>query len=88
MLAYRRALGEQPRAPVADRAARAAFIAAGGDPALAGQDVPRIIAAASAEHGDWFWRPARERIAREEAWWKARGIWPPPLNRSAWPAGL
>lgn len=88
VLAYHLSVGAQPRAAVADRAARAAFVAAGGDPALAGRDVPLIVAAAARDHPDWLWWPARERIAREEAWWKARGVWPPPQDRSAWPAGL
>ena len=46
VLAYRRSMGEQNRATVADKAAPAAFIAAGGDPQLAAEDVPAIIAAA------------------------------------------
>ena len=36
VLAYRRSMGEQPRAPVADCAARAAFLAAGAGPDRAG----------------------------------------------------
>jgi hypothetical protein len=83
--AYRQSMGEQPRATVADKAATAAFIAAGGDPALAAQDVPQIIAAATRDHTDWFWRPARERLAREEREWKARGLWPPPLGARGGP---
>jgi hypothetical protein len=85
VLAYRGSMGEQPHATVADKAAREAFVAAGGDPALAGQDVPRIIAAATRDHSEWFWRPARERIAREEHEWKARGIWPPPIGARGGP---
>ncbi len=85
VLAYRNSMGEQPRATVADQAALKAFIAAGGDPALAAQDVPLIIAAATREHSDWFWRPANDRIAREERAWKARGIWPPPLGARGGP---
>jgi len=80
VLAYRESMGSQPYAPVAHRAAHEAFIAAGGDPARAGQDVPMIIAAATQDHGEWFWRPANERLAREERAWKARGVWPPPLG--------
>ena len=87
VLAYRRSMGEQPRALVADHAARAAFLAAGGDPGQAARDVVLIVAAAARDHPDWFWLPARERIAREELWWKARGVWP-PVDRSEWPAGL
>jgi hypothetical protein len=78
VLAYRRTMGEQDRATAADKAATAAFIAAGGDPAHAAEDVPQIIAAATQEHSDWFWRPARERLEQQERAWKARGIWPPP----------
>ena len=84
VLAYRASMGEQPRAAVADRDAEAAFLAAGGDPGLAKRDVPLIVSAAARDHPDWFWRPARERIAREERWWKTRGVWPPPKDRSAW----
>jgi hypothetical protein len=40
-------MGEQPESAVAYRAARDAFIEAGGDPHLASHDVPRIIGAAS-----------------------------------------
>jgi hypothetical protein len=71
---------------VADKAARGAFIAAGGDPAQTAQDVPRIIGAATRDHSDWFWRPACERIAREEREWKAQGIWPPPKDQVGGPA--
>ena len=41
-------------------------------------------------HGRWvrLYRPSRERIAREERWWKARGVWPPPKDRSEWPEEL
>jgi hypothetical protein len=30
------------------------------------------------------WSP-NARIEREERFWRARGVWPPPLNRSTWP---
>jgi hypothetical protein len=83
--AYRRSMGEQDRAPIADKAAVAAFIAAGGDPARAAEDVPAIIAAATQEHGTWFWRPARERLERQERAWKARGIWPSSLGARGGP---
>ena len=85
VLAYRRSMGEQDRATVADKAAVAAFIAAGGDPQLAAEDVPAIIGAATQEHSHWFWRPARERLERQECAWKARGIWPPPLGARGGP---
>ena len=69
VLACRNAMGAQPRAMVAYAAvAGAAFLAAGGDPQRAKRDVPRIVAAAARDHGEWFWRPSRERIAREERW--------------------
>ena len=85
VLAYRRSMGEQDRATVADKAAVAAFITAGGDPQLAAQDVPQIIAAATQEHSDWFWRPAKERLERQERAWKARGIWPLSLGARGGP---
>ena len=78
VLAYRRSMGEQDQAIVADKAAVAAFIAAGGDPQLAVKDVPAIVAAATQQYSEWFWRPAKERLERQERAWKARGIWPPP----------
>ena len=71
-LAYRSTMGEQPESTVAYRAARDAFIVAGGDPDLAFIEVPRIIGAAARDHSDWFWRPANERIAQEERGWRAR----------------
>ncbi len=85
VLAYRRAMIEGGLDPEAYRAALAAYLAEGGDPERAPSDIPQIVAAASRDHGDWFWRPVRERIAREEAWWRARGIWPPPKDGRAWP---
>lgn len=85
VLAYRHSMGDQPYAHVADRAALHAFVAAGGDPAHAAQDVPQIIGAATRDHSDWFWRPACERIAREEREWRARGIWPPPIGARGGP---
>ena len=87
-LAYRTVLGERGGAMEAYRAATAAFLAAGGDPEAGARDVVLIVAAVARDHPDWLYRPARERIAREEAWWKARGVWPPPRDRSEWPAGL
>ena len=85
VLAYRKAMADGGLDPEAYRAARDAFLAAGGDPERAPSEVPRIVSAAARDHGDWFWRPVRERIAREERWWKARSIWPPPKDRSRWP---
>ena len=86
VLAYRRAMIEGGLDPEAYRVALAAYLAEGGDPEQAPSDIPRIVAAATRDHGGWFWRPVRERIAREEAWWRARGVWPPPANRRDWPA--
>ncbi len=86
-LAYRASLGAQPSAMVAYAAAEAAFLAAGGGPASAARDVALIVAAAARGHPEWLYGPCRARIPREEAWWKARGVWPPPKGRSAWPAG-
>ena len=85
VLAYRRAMIEGGLDPEAYRAALAAYLAEGGDPAQAPSDIPSIVAAATLDHGEWFWCPMRERIAREEAWWRARGVWPPPNDRRAWP---
>lgn len=85
VVAYRNTMGATGEAKEAFGAARDAFLAAGGDPDLAARDVPLIVSAAARDHPDWFHRPARERIAREEAWWKARGIWPPPKDRREWP---
>ena len=45
VVVYRGSTGKQPEGVVAYRAARGAFIAAGGDPDLASVDVPRIIGA-------------------------------------------
>ncbi len=68
------------------RAAADAFLAAGGDPEAAARDVPLIVSAVARDHPDWLYRPVRERIAREERWWKAQGVWPPPKDRREWPA--
>ena len=86
--AYRQSMGEQPWSTVADRAARAAFLAAGGDPERAAHDIPLILATAARGDSAWFWRPARARIERGERWWKERGIWPPPMRRAdTWAPG-
>ena len=73
---------------VAFQAAAAVFVAAGGDPALTARDVPLIVYAAAQGHPEWLYQPVRERIAREERWWKARGVWPPPKDRREWPVDL
>lgn len=87
-LAYRTALGERGEAMEAYRAAADAFLAAGGAPEAAAHDVALILAAVARDHLDWLYRPTRERIAREEAWWQARGVWPPPKDPREWPAEL
>lgn len=85
VLAYRAALGDGGLGPEAFQAAREAFIAAGGEPDRAPHDIPLMVSAAARDHGEWFWRPARERVDREERFWRSRGIWPLPLDRRAWP---
>ena len=52
MLAYRKAIAEGGLDPEAYRAALAAYLAAGGDPAQAPSDIPSIVAAATRDHGD------------------------------------
>jgi hypothetical protein len=47
------------------------------------RDVPGMIAAVSTQHTDWFWRPTRERLAREKAALKAAGWWPGPVASDA-----
>jgi hypothetical protein len=86
-LAYRTSLGERSGAREAYDAATAAFLAAGADPALAAGDAVLIAAAVARGHPDWLYGPCRARIAREEAYWRGRGVWPPPKDRSAWRAG-
>jgi hypothetical protein len=87
--AYRTASGRGEHWQVCMNAAEAAYIASGGDPAHSWDVTKNILAVVRREHPDWFWRPARERIERQEAHWKGRGIWPPPLAWSArWPQRL
>jgi hypothetical protein len=86
VLAYRRAMGEGLTDWEAGPSVPAAFIAAGGQPELAPTQIPQMIAAAARDHGEWFWRPARERVAREERFWRSRGHWPPLMDRRTWPA--
>jgi hypothetical protein len=85
VLAYRRAMGEGLDDWQSYPLTRAAYLAAGADPDAAPRAIPEIIAAAARDHGEWFWRPVRLRLDREERWLKACGIWPPPFNRSSWP---
>ncbi len=85
VLAYRRAKGEGLEEYAAQPLTRAAYLAAGGDPAEAGTAIPEMIGAAARDHSEWFWRPQNERLEREERWLKHCGMWPPPLNRALWP---
>jgi hypothetical protein len=47
------------------------------------REVPGMIASVAAQHGEWFWRPAQERLAREEAALRATGWWPGPIAHQA-----
>ncbi|WP_270934430.1 hypothetical protein [Falsiroseomonas oryzae] len=83
VLAYRRGKADGlPEATCADLAGRA-YVASGGDPGRVQGDLYRIISAAARDHGEWFWRPVRERLAREERYMRSIGMWRPPLDRSA-----
>ena len=81
-LAYRAASGERGKAAEACWAATEAFVVAGGAAEVAARDVPLIVAAVARDHPARVCGPVRERIAREERWWKARGVWSPPKDRS------
>lgn len=85
VLAYRKAHAEGRGDVQAWIDARAAYVAAGGDPERAGVDMPLIVSAAIRDHAEWFWRPVKARVEREERYWRGCGIWPPPMNRAAWP---
>lgn len=80
VLAYRQAMIEGHLDPVASRRAHETYIAAGGDPRRAGEEVMTYLAAAIRDHGEWFWRPVRQRMAREEAAMRKLGWWPPPKS--------
>lgn len=86
--AYRRAMGEGYRDGPARELATRAYLAAGGNPDQASRQVGEMVASVSAQHGAWFWGPAERWVAEGEAWWRARGIWPPPKDPSAWPEHL
>jgi hypothetical protein len=66
-LAYRAAMGEGLMHGPAYQRAVAAYLRFGGTPDDASHDVPGVIASVVAQHGEWFWRPVQERLAREEA---------------------
>ena len=86
VLAYRRAMVEHGFAQEAYFAGKAAYSAAGGDPERAERDVPMIAAAATRDHSEWFWRPVKARIERQERYLRSTGMWPPPLlDRRSWP---
>ena len=84
-LAYRRAMAEGGLDPEAAAAAREAFLAAGGDPDEAGSAIYIIIAEVTRLHSEWFWRPVKARIERENRWLRHIGMWPPPKDRRKWP---
>jgi hypothetical protein len=82
-LAYRTAMGEGLMDGPAHQRAVAAYLHFGGTRGDAMREVPGIIASASAQHGEWFWQPTRERLAREEAALEAACWWPGPVNPEA-----
>jgi hypothetical protein len=82
-LAYRTAMGEGLMDGPAHQRAVAAYLHFGGTRDDAMREVPCMIASVSAQHGEWFWQPTRERLAREEAALEAAGWWPGPVNPEA-----
>ena len=78
-LAYRAKMGEGAGDGEASGAARAAFVAHGGDPAIAMMETGWMIATVAMQHGEWFWRPVKAYYAREEAALRFTGQWPGPL---------
>ena len=58
----------------------AAYLRFGGTREEAGHDLYPMIAAVSAQHGEWFSRPERERMAREKVALEAVGWWPGPVT--------
>ncbi len=87
VLAYRACMGERGEAMPAFKAGWRPSSRPAAIPAArrAARGVPLIVSAAARDHPDWLYRPARKRIAREEAWWRARDVWPPPKSRRDWP---
>jgi hypothetical protein len=65
VLAYRKAMGDGLTDWQATPPVRAAYLAAGGDPKRMATAIPGMIAAAARDHSEWFWRPARNHIARQ-----------------------
>lgn len=85
VLTYRSAKGEGLQETDCYRRARKTYVAASGTPESAPYEVMLMVAAAARDHPDWFWKPLEERLAREECFWRSRGIWSPPKNRAEWP---
>jgi len=85
VLAYRSAMAAGGLDPEATAAARAAYLAAGGDPAEIASAIHTIVAEVTRLRSEWFWRPVKARIEREDRWLRHIGLWPPPLDRSRWP---
>src|SRR3712207_2310252 len=84
-LAYHRALAEGGLDPEATAAAREAYLVAGGDPDEIASAIHTIVAEVTRLHGEWFWRPVKARIERENRRLHHVALWPPPLDRSKWP---
>lgn len=85
VVAYRRAKGEGATEAESHAAGRAAYIAAGGDPAAAPRVCMEMVAAAAREHSEWFWRPLQHYMDRRDRYMRSIRMWPPPLNWNAWP---
>lgn len=85
VMAYRTAHANGLGDVAAWEAARTAYVAAAGALERSPTDMPLIVSAAIRDHCDWFWRPVRARVEREERYWRGRGILPPPMNRATWP---
>ena len=84
VLAYRAALAEGKLGAEAERAGMDAYVGAGGDPGRAAIDIFPIVSATARDHGEWFWRPVRERVERKEQHLRSSGLWPPPKGRRDW----
>ena len=78
-LAYRAKMGEGHGDVEASGAARAAYLAHGGDPSAAAKEAAWMIATISVQHSEWFWRPCRRYHERAEAALRFTCQWPGPL---------
>ena len=78
-LAYRAKMGEGRGDVEASGAARAAYLAHGGDPSAAAKEAAWMIATISVQHSEWFWRPCKRYHERAEAALRFTGQWPGPL---------